>query len=250
MIIFIILLCICLFIFVKWRYINTSIIKKYFNKLSIVVCGKRGKGKDTLMSYIAYKKPHNCNFMLQNNTNLIKLNELIIPNISREKLVNGTFTPIERDKYKKFDNITFISDCQLYFPNYEDSILKKEYKELPIVWATWRHLYNSGLHWNTQNFERLWKVMREQIDDTIMCLECVRGMIYTKLKVRYYERGKDAIEGLKPLKHNLFHTPTEKEIELSKRWLIKDFTLLIPNRMINHDTHYFHRVIFGKKKGE
>lgn len=248
----ILLILIGLFIvvrFIYYRFVNTKIIRSYFNQLSITVCGKRGTGKDTLFSYITYKTENNSNIIYNKNTNLIKLNDLMIPGLSREKLVLGVKGFTNFSKYSHFDNDTFISDANIYFPNYEDAQLKKEYSSLPISIALWRHLYNGSLHFNCQVNSRLWKLIREQIEDTIMCLGSKRGLLYTKLKLRYYERPEDAEKGLKPLEVGFFKKMNaDIKIENSKRWEIKDYTLLIPNRMVTHDTRYFKNIIF--KKGE
>ena len=121
-----ILLAILLFIWFKRRYWNTFVIRKYFKKLSIMVCGKRGSGKDTLFSYIAYKKKNNSNIKINEKTNVINLEEINIPNLSRKDLVNGVVGYANYEDYKKFENITLISDSGIYYPSYEDYQLKKQ----------------------------------------------------------------------------------------------------------------------------
>lgn len=232
-------------LFIKLRFYNWKKVKDLFKELSIVVCGKRGSGKDTLMSAIAWKKKHNSNVMLQKDTNIINLHEIIIPQVDRIGLTNGTKYNLDPSSYEQFNNITFISDSQVYFPNWDDSALKKEYPSLPIVYSLWRHLFNAPLHFNTQNLERLYKILREQAEDCIMCLGCVFLPFYCVMKVRYYERARDCIEGLKPIHVGLFRKGNpDYNIEQSKRWEIKDYFLIIPRYKINHDTHYFKKLIF------
>lgn len=237
---------ILLIYFIYIRFINTLIIRRYFLKCSIMVCGKRGKGKDTLFSYVAYNKKHNCNIKLNDKTNIISLNKICIPDLTRQKLVNGEKGFCNFEDYKHFDNMTFISDSGIYYPSYDDSQLKKEYPSFAITIAIWRHLYENGCHFNCQVNSRLWKVLREQIEDTIMCLDCQRSFLYTKLKVRYYESPRDAELGLKPLKNNLLRSNNEIKVENSRRWIIKDYTLLIPNRKITHDTRAFKKEVFNE----
>lgn len=244
----ILLLSVIIFLiyFIYVRFINTLIIRKFFKSTGIMVCGKRGKGKDTLFSYIAHNKKHNCNIKLNDKTNIISLNEICIPGLSRQLLVNGVKGYCNFEDFQKFDNPTFISDSGIYFPSYDDAQLKKEYPSFAITIAIWRHLYESGCHFNCQVNSRLWKVLREQIEDTIMCLSCKRGLLYTKLKVRYYESPRDAELGLKPLKNNLIRSNSEIKVENSRRWIIKDYTLLIPNRKITHDTRAFKKEVFNE----
>lgn len=237
-----------IFIFIKRRFINTYIIRTYFNNLSIMVCGKRGSGKDTLFSYIAYKKENNSNIKLNDKTNVVKLSQLCIPNLNRSNLVKGLTDYANFNDYKCFDNITLISDSGIYYPNYEDTLLKKDYPSLAISIAIWRHLYNGSLHFNCQDSGRLWKILREQIEDVIMCLGCKRGKFFTKLKLRYYENYKDSEDKLKPLKSKLIGNNSQINVENSSRGIIKDFIILIPNRMITHNTRAFKDIVFGKEE--
>ena len=51
----------------------------------------------------------------------------MIPNLNRHALMTGKCLNIDYSKYKQFENATFISDAGIYFPNYDDTQLKKEY---------------------------------------------------------------------------------------------------------------------------
>ena len=95
--------------FIVCRFHNTKIIKSYFNSLSITVCGKRGSGKDTLFSYISHNTQHNSNIPLHPNTNVITLDQLMIPGLSRKSLVYKSSLDIDFEKYKQFENPTYIS---------------------------------------------------------------------------------------------------------------------------------------------
>lgn len=245
-IVFLLVFCVFILIFIKLRFINWMKIQNMFTHLSIVVCGKRGSGKDTLMSAVAYHKNHNSNVQLQKNTNIINLHQMMLPdNFTRQGLTNGIHYDLDYEKYSIFQNMTFVSDAQVYFPSWDDSNLKKEYKSLPVVYALWRHLYNAPLHWNTQNIERLYKILREQLDDCIMCLGTLWLPLHICMKVRYYERAKDCVEGLKPLSVGFLKKGNpDYKIEQSKRWEIKDYILVIPRWKVQHDTRYFKRIIF------
>lgn len=237
-----------LYIFIKYRFINFNLVKQYFKKLTIVVTGKRGKGKDTLFSAVYYNKENNANIPYNKKTNLIKINQIILPKeISRKSIETMTFEKLDYMKYKYLEKPTIISDAQINFPNYEDSQLKKEYQSLAISYQVWRHLYNAPLHFNTQNFDRLWKILREQVEDCIKCITCVRLPLYTYMKVRYYENAKDCIDNLKPIKVGLLQMmKTDIKIEQSKRGIIKDYRLLIPNYRITHDSTYYKKIIFNE----
>lgn len=245
-IIIFIFLIITSIIFIRVRFINTHKIKKMFKDLSIVVCGKRGKGKDTLMSFVAYGQEHNSNVPLQDYTNMILMKDLMIPDFTRKVITTNSNLDLNYLDYKKFNNITFISDSQLYFPNYEDSALKKEYPYLANTYQVWRHLFDAGLHFNTQNLSRLWIILREQIEDCIMCLGCVWLPFYCLMKVRYYESAEDCIKKLRPIKSGLFKSSAQK-VEESNRNEIYEMWLLIPRRYINHDSRYFKKIVLSER---
>lgn len=240
----IIFISILILYFIYIRFINTLKLRLLFKKLSVVLCGKRGKGKDVIFSYISYGKKHNSNIILQKNTNLISLDNLYIPNLTRQKLVHNDFEPIKRDNFEFFDNITLISDTGIFFPNWDENNLKKDYSSLPITWAIWRHLYDNGCHFNIQKCGRLWKLLREQIEDVIEIKSFSKGLFWFKLKLIHYERVEDAELGLLPLKKSFLKRRENIEVENSKRGLIEEFTVLIPKYKVNHDTKYFRKVVF------
>lgn len=231
------------FIFLKLRFFNTRWLKGIFNSISVTITGKRGSGKDTIFSYIAYKKKHNCNFLLQPNTNLISLSELNLPGLNRDFLTNGGSLSLDPEPWEKFNNLTFISDAGVYYPNFEDSDLKKRYQSMAYSIAMWRHLYNAPIHFNVQNFDRIWKILREQVDESILVNHCHRFSFYTIVKVTYYERFQDLVDGKKPIKKSLFPDGAERAEE-SNRFEIISHYLLLPNYMIRHDSRYFRKLIF------
>lgn len=232
--------------FIWLRFINVLYLKRIFKRLSVILCGKRGYGKDTIFSFLSYRKKHNSNIPLQKNTNLITVKDLGIPNLTRESLLNYTFKPLNRSNFKHFDNITFISDAGIFFPNWDDMNLKKNYSNIPLTWSIWRHLYDNGCHFNIQKFGRLWKLLREQAEDVIEIQDFNRGLIYSKIKMIHYSDIKDCELSLKPLKKNfhIFKRSDIVDIENSKRGDIKEFTVLIPNYKINHNSRYFKKIIF------
>lgn len=247
-IIFGVLSLITLIIFICKRFIIPHRVKRLFNSLSLCVCGDRGSGKDTLFSYVARKIPHNSNCPLQPHTNLISLDELMIPNLNRRLLVDGYRFNVDFNDYKKFENMTFISDAGIHFPSYEDAKLKKEYDNLAISIAIWRHLYNAPLHFNCQRSSRLWLILREQINHIVDMHGVIWGIFYCKISFTYYENVKDYEDGKtaisKPL---LMKEDSNIIVEKSNRGIIQDYEILIPKRYIKHNTHYFKEIVFKEE---
>lgn len=243
----IILFIILIIVFIKFRFINTHFVKNCRDCLSLTICGKRGSGKSCLSSYLAYGIKHNSNIPLQKNTNIISVRSLNIDSrLNRTTFTNiqpGESLNIDFSKFKHFNKCTFIDDAQIYFPNYEDNILKKEYLSLPNAYCIWRHLFDSGLIFNIQIGGRLWKLLREQIEDTIK-VEYVKWFpIYAFMKIIYYEYPEDCEKNLKPI-HSLISN-AEIKVENSARGEIKVLHLLIPRRFINHNTRYFRYLVFN-----
>lgn len=241
----VVLLIIGLVLFINRRFISTHKVKVIFNQLSICVCGDRGSGKDTLFSYISRKIPHNSNTPLHSHTNLIALDDLMIPELRRKLLVEGARFNIDYEKYKQFENVTFISDAGIHFPSYEDSALKKEYSNLAISIAIWRHLYDSPLHFNCQKSSRLWLILREQLNNIIECKGVRFGLFYCKLYLTFYENIKDYEDGKSELKKPLLmKEDSTLLVEKSTRGIVKDYVLLFPKKYIEHDPRYFKKIVF------
>lgn len=248
----IIILIIILFLYflinyIYKRFINTLKLKRLFNNnISLVLCGSRGKGKDVTFSYLCYNTEHNSNIKMQYNTNIITVDMLGIENLNRSSLINSNFKPILRSKYEFFDNPTYISDSGLFFPNYDDSYLNSQYSNIALTWSIWRHLYDAPCHFNIQKCGRLWKKLREQIENVVEIQNIHILPFHFKITYRFYERLNDCELGLKPLKfkNGLFRKNENIKIENSKRGDIFEFTCLIPKRCVNHDTKIFRKMIF------
>lgn len=244
----IIILCIIILIkFIKLRFINTKFMQNMFkDHVSIAVVGPRRMGKDTLMSYIAYGKPHNCNVMLQPNTNVIPLNKIMIPNLTRQNLIYGKHLNIDRTQFEFLDNMTFISDTSLYFPNYEDKQLKQEYPFFANQLAIWGHLFDGPLHFNIQRESKLWLQIREHIYTVIECRGCIWLPLHTIIKTRYYERVEDYEAGKVPMIKKGLGANKKGEViaESGNRGEILDKWVLVPRRYIKHNTHIFREIVF------
>ena len=77
--------------------------------------------------------------------------------------------------------------------------------------------------------------------------DCKWKFGYCFLKLTYYENKKDAEMGLKPIKKKLFGKQEFVRVEESKRDFIKEYKLIIPKRMINHNTRAFRELVFSQE---
>lgn len=250
-ILLLIVFLIILYIFIKYRFVNTKVIRQlFYDNISVGVCGARGSGKDTLFSFISsYDKEHNSNIPLHPDTNVVSLKSIMIPGISRRNLTDGVKLNIDRNKYSFLDNNTYISDSGLYFPNYEDEVLKKEYPYFCSQLAIWRHLFDGNIHFNIQRHGKIWLQIREHIKVLIECRGCTWLPFYCLLRVRYYENVKDYEDGKVPLEVPIFKKrDTNIIVERGNRGIIKDFTLLMPRRKIQHDDKFFRRIVFKESE--
>lgn len=239
--------------FIWLRYINTARLRAVYKSYGIVTVGKRGKGKDVLHAFLTHNKPHYSNIYYNDKTHLIDLKALEI-GISPDMLLTGNYTADTARKVLKDGVPVFVSDGGIYLPSWLDSSLKKHYPSMPVSYALWRQLYDSGLHINTQVFSRLWLLLREQAECCVMCLG-VRFLGFKKFgwvygKIRIYERWQDCENGLKPLKNRsamplASASGDVQKVENSRRGEIKQYSYLFPIRWLKFDTRDFHKKIFG-----
>lgn len=249
--ILILLLLLFFVVFVFYRFVNTKKLKNiFYNNLGVVLCGNRGKGKDVTFAYLVHNKKHNSNIYYNDKTNIIKLSDLGIPNLSRNSLIDNNFNKVPYSQFECFNNITFISDVGLYFPNYDDVYLNKTCSNIATTYTIWRHLYDSPCNFNLQKNGRLWKKLREQIECVVEIQKINILPFYIKIKYRYFERPQDCENGLKPLSHKkgIFRQNDFAKVENSKRGDIYDFTCIIPKRYLKYDSHIFRKLVFDFEK--
>lgn len=233
--------------YIKIRFRNPRIIRRFFQEhVSVAVVGARRMGKDTLMSWVSsFDKEHNSNIALHPTTNVVSFNDIMIKGINRHTLVNGSHLNIDPKKYDFLNNNTYISDTSLYFPNYEDDALKKEYPYFSSQLAIWGHLFTGTIHFNIQRFSKLWLQIREHIYTLVECRGCNWLPFHVLIKVRYYENVKDYEDGKTPLLVPIFKgRSTDIAVERSNRGVIKDYWLLLRRKRIEHDTHIFKKIVF------
>lgn len=141
---------------------NNAFLMRVCHKSNVLIEGEMGSGKDLLMAHIAYIQGfHYSNIRYDDNTEVRPLSDL--------SLGDNTFDDLVNDNIKKIppvfeeDTLFLVSDAGIYYPSQYDKLLDSLYPSTPLFAALCRQLYNMRVIYNTQNVERLWKKLREQV---------------------------------------------------------------------------------------
>ena len=277
------ILIICLFIaFMLSR--SSHFLKKMSTNLFIF--GPKGSGKDLIMQksiYLKYDTHTLIKYLLNRNrktplanddygygTKFIEPKEVfnLYPN-TYANLIESEIVLIEKkDDFEGRDY--YLTDSAIYFPSQEDSKLNKEYPSFPLFYATSRHLYDMNIIVNTQVNSRLWKKLREQVQDGYIeaitnygwsplmeSIPIIRNYVF--IQCRYYSKLESAELGLLPFKKiAIINKMTDQTIYMTtagateeqykaQNGIIRDMTIILNKRHIKYDTRVFHKKFFGYK---
>lgn len=255
MIIFVILIVIILIIMLYFKR-NNAYIKNKFIDNNTIIFGVKGSGKDLLTQlviYLRYKQKKDTIYYANNdygyNYNHCTLKDLsVYPNTYENLIENKIHTINKTEKRESID--CYISDAGIYLPSQYDTLLSKLYPSFPIYYAISRHLYNSNIHMNVQNLERIWKKIREQADHYILARGCIniKFLPWIFVKTRYYSRYQSALEQVSPMSKvgllNKYNRALIAEYE-AKNGIIKNGICCIRKSKIKYDTRHFHKNFFG-----
>lgn len=235
-----------LVIFILINFYNKSILKKLFNKSSVIVFGSKGTGKDLIFNYITNtRKKYYANIPYkQKGLNLIELHSLSCKMTYNDFINNNIVKsfPIFNDGVD-----TFISDAGVYFPSQYDSMLHKVYPHFSVFYALSRHLYLMNIHCNTQSLDRVWKALREQADIYIKCLQTIKLPFVLVTKYRIYDKFTSAQQDIRPLKRSLIKSETGN-VHLSNVGLIKDGFIIQFKKSIKYNTRYFKTLLLESEE--
>lgn len=228
--------------------ISINQLKRIYNKNSVSICGKKGKGKDMLTANIIARR--RSRYYISNVDYKLK-NKVYIPFVPQKIKTNNTYRNFIDGDTKAYyypypDNADiYISDCGIYFPSQYNGELNRDYKDIPVFMALSRQLGNCFVHTNSQALNRVWDKIREQSDIYISCQECyVIGKLVIQ-NIRIYERYESACDNVPPfsLKCPLNAERRQKyEIEKQRYHIqygkIKSCTLIYFNKS-KYDTRLF-----------
>lgn len=215
---------------------------------SLIVFGKKGKGKTLLFSEMTrMDKKHgylsNTDFK-HKKQQIIKPAEISVKPNTWADILEGKIVKIDR---KDFENKpVYLDDAGIYFPNFADSLLKRLYDCMPPAFAIWRHLYNAPIHINSQDVNRVWKLLKEQQNGAIQCRKTWRLGPFAIIHCTYYSNLESAAKELLPMKENIFNKYNKAELNLynANNGMIKDFVIFAPTWRNKYDSRYFRTKFF------
>ena len=248
-----IILAVALLIFllvVLYKHFTTrKRIKDAFVSGSVMVSGRKRFGKDVLFQDMinARKEPYFANIDYGNDYTHIDMKDLLLGDNDYKSFIDGKVTKCEKISKLEGHDI-YISDGGVYLPSQMDSYLHKIYPSFPITYALSGHMYNNGIHVNTQRLDRVWKALREQADYFVrMRKRCLKLPFFIVLFTTEYDKYESAVQELSPMKSTLFnkYSKAEKELYKAQHGFIKDGLIIVSKRSLHYDTRAFHKVIFG-----
>lgn len=253
-IILLVALAIFLLVIAYKHYTTKKRIKDAFTSGSVMVSGRKRFGKDVLFQTMinARKETYFSNISYGGDYHHIEMKDLLLGDNDYKSFIDGKVT--QCDKINKLEgHDIYISDGGVYLPSQMDSYLHKIYPSFPITYALSGHMYNNGIHVNTQRLDRVWKALREQADYFVrMRKRCLIIPFIIVLFTTEYDKYESAVQELSPMKSTLFnkYSKAEKELYKAQHGFIKDGFIIVSKRSLHYDTRAFHKVIFGASAPE
>lgn len=214
---------------------------------SLIIFGKKGKGKTLLCSEMTRmdKKGFlsNTDFKRKKGIIINPKDISIAPN-TWEDILNGKFVKIEHKDWE--GKPIYLDDAGIFLPNFADSMLKKLYPSMPPAFAVWRHLYNAPIHINSQDVNRVWKLLKEQENGAIQCRRTTRIGPFAFIHCTYYSNLESAAKELLPMKETIFNKYNKAELNVynATNGEIKDFMIFAPVWRNKYDSRYFKSKFF------
>lgn len=256
-----IIVALLLIIFFVRAWLTKKRIVNAFKRNNVLVFGRRGKGKDLIFQEVIAKRhePYQANidYGFKRRREAWASDLSVSPNTYENFIANKVITIEKHEELEGVD--AYISDMGVVLPSQMDSVLHKKFPSFPIYYALSRHLYNSNIHGNTQNLERVWKAVREQADYFVQARGVINLPFMLIVRTTEYDKYKSAVAELSPVHGggllNSFRR-AETAVYNASNGFIKDGFFIVWKRHIKYDTRAYHYKLFGfnaprrsKKKG-
>lgn len=235
----------CLIWFIKQYLFKKEIIRN-FKKCNVIVDGKKGSGKDLIFQEVIRKRNDfyysNIDYGYKGRLINISKDLSVYPNTYKEFILNKV-DKVDRKLYEKKD--VYISDGGIFLPSHMDSVLHKSFPSFPILYALSRHLYANNIHVNVQNFNRLWKALREQADYFIHVKKTIKLPLFLFVRATTYDKYESAVRYLEPVKTRMFNKYSKAEIDIYNATYgeIKAGWIIIRKKDIKYDTRAFEKIV-------
>lgn len=255
-----ILLFLAFVIFIIWLLVNKhkfNYVLWHFKHCNVVVSGKKGSGKDLVFQKVinARKDFYYGNISYGGKHKIISLKEVgLYDTKTKYHLTYNNFlnNDVVKTKHKFIEKKDiYISDGGIFLPSHMDSTLHKTYPSFPVFYALSRHLYNSNIHVNVQNIDRLWKPLREQADFFIDVKRTISLPFVLLTRYNTYEKLDSAIQRLNPMKARALNKFSKAEYDTfnATHGVIKTGWIIQRKCKVKYDTRAFEKIVLkGKRK--
>lgn len=241
---------IVLAVFFIQNSINVNNMLWHFKNGNVIVSGKKGRGKDLLFQYVINRRKdfYYSNISYGGYHKLISLNDVSCSPNTYDSFINDKVVKTKRLFKEKKD--IYISDGGSFLPSQMDSVLHKHFPSMPLYYALSRHLYNSNVHVNTQNLERVWKALREQADFYPVCKRVYKWLpFFLIIKVISYDKYQSAVNGVLPLKKR-WNKISRANVDLytAQNGDIRKFYVFVRKSKIKYNTRAFEKILLKGKR--
>lgn len=231
------------------HFMTKARIKNAFKCGNVIVCGRKGYGKDVLFqSVINWRKAkYLSNLDYGGQFHRFSIDELELTPNTYNNFIKGDIVKVAKNEiFEKTD--VYISDAGVYLPSQMDYLLHRTYPSLPITYALNRHMFANGIHVNAQRIERIWKALREQADYFVLMRK--RPLVLPFFLVLFtteYDRYESARQELQPMDSHLFnkYSKAEKDLFKANHGFVKNGLIIVSKRSLKYDSRAFHKIIYG-----
>lgn len=220
------------------------------------VFGPKGSGKSLIFSKMTSFYPRgylSTNEFFHKGEIVIDVKDINVNPNTPIKALNGIFEKVKDGWHPDWEGSpVFIDDAGVYLPNYLDYELKKAYPSLPLAYALWRHCYDAPIHINSQDPQRVWKLLREQQEMWILARGVTRVGPLLFIRATIYDKESSAISRLSPMKSFFFNKFNKAELNKfdAENGMIKDILVCCLSFNHKYDSRYFLPRLYDLPKEE
>lgn len=231
-------------------------IVKLYDRHSVACCGMKRSGKDMLTANVICRRklPYSSNIDYTHDDRYFPLDFKIfdLKNTWRD-FMYGTIHKYVLPLPERCD--IYISDAGVYMPSQYCNELNKEFPYISTFMALTGHLNDAKVHYNTQNYSRVYDKVREMCDVYIYSEWC--KVLFGKLVIQsviVYDKAESCQNRVKPPRIRSRGLVKSKEAEMQRdiyldnhenlHGLCKRRFLVYLNKS-KYDTRHFKKLLEG-----